>query len=98
EAAGGTDRFGNLARLHLGDLVRDDRRQLRAAPPSQRAALDVRAAVRISDRELCEILARARLLVDLLGACGARFELLRRRRDGYRDENVGDVVLGIAIG
>src|SRR5690606_16094011 len=98
KAAGRAYRLRDVPGFHLADLVGDDRRKLRAAPPTERAALDVRAALRVGDRELREVLAGKRLVVDLACAPFACLDLLRRRGDRHRDEDVRDVVLGIAVG
>ena len=98
EAARRADRLGDLAGLHLANALGDDRRQLRAAAPAERAAFDVGAAFGVRDGELREILAALRLVVHLARALLARLDLLGRGRHRHGDQDVRDVVLGILVG
>src|SRR4051812_31269028 len=74
KAAGRAQWLGNIARMHFGNEIGDDRGQLCRWPPAERAAFDVSGAVRISDRKLREILASLRLGVRFFGALFATCE------------------------
>ena len=82
-----------LACLELHHEVRQHRGDLRAAPPTERTALEGRLAVGVGDGELGEILTGACPATDILGASRGFLELLRRGVLRHRDEDVREVVL-----
>ena len=93
----GAQRLAHLARLQSGDHVGEERGQLAALAPAQRAALEGGLAVRIGYRELGEILAALGALIDVRGALGGLLELRGARILGHGDQDVRHVVL-VALG
>jgi len=57
KAARGSNGFAHVARLHLGDEIENELRQLGAFAPPELPSIQRRLAVRIGDRKLAEILA-----------------------------------------
>ena len=62
-------RFADIARLHLGDELENELRQLSAFAPAELAAVERRLAVRIGDRQLTEVLALGGARGDALAPC-----------------------------
>ncbi len=66
ETAGGAQRFGNVAGLHVLQDVDEQRGYLVAFHPAERSALERGVAGRVAYRELAEIGALLELLVDVV--------------------------------
>ena len=67
KAGGGAQRLADLARLQLRDRVGEERRQLAALAPAERAAFERGLAVGVGNGELGEVFAALGALVDVLG-------------------------------
>ena len=92
-AGRGAQRLAGLAGFEAHHDVGEHGGDLRAAAPTEGAALERGLAVGVGDRELREVLAGARAAADVLGASCGLLELTRRRVLRHGDEDVGDVVL-----
>jgi hypothetical protein len=92
-AGGGAQGLAHLAGFSFAIM---SVRKVGSSPPLRQPSAPPSRAVwlfEIGERQLGEILAALRAGVHVLGALGSRVELRRSGFLGYRDEDVGDVVL-----
>ena len=98
KAARRAHRLAHLARLHLGDQIENELRQLGAFAPPQLSAVERRLAIRIGDGELPEVLALGGARRQILRLAGDLLELLRSGGRGQGQQNVRHVELVIGRG